>query len=178
MSFRLPAHLETRTTVADLLHGGCLADIAAHRACRHCDRCVEEPASEFFKHSLSNYAKARVVPGGLRWYAKCSYRPVLMDAEAVYKSSPRVADAENWPAIGVGGLLLFVGASRRSPAGACFALSSAPLLDASFIITPRIGLADAPAMYRTFRDKDDARINVDMKAGTSPTAHAHSPAHQ
>jgi threonine dehydrogenase-like Zn-dependent dehydrogenase len=30
----------------------------------------------------------------------------------------------------------------------------------SLIITHRIGLEDAPAMYRTFRDKDDSCINV------------------
>ena len=51
-----------------------------------------------------------------------------MNAEALYDPSPTVADAESWLALGVGGLLLLVGASRRSPAGACLALSSAPLL--------------------------------------------------
>ena len=36
-------------------------------------------------------------------------------------------------------------------------------IDPSFIITHRIGLEDAPAMYRTFRDKEDACIKVVMK---------------
>ena len=40
-------------------------------------------------------------------------------------------------------------------------------IDPSFIITHRIGLEDAPAMYRTFRDKDDACIKVVMKPGRS-----------
>jgi uncharacterized membrane protein len=51
-----------------------------------------------------------------------------MDAEALYDSSPTVADAENWLALGAGGFLLLAGASGRSLAGACLALSSAPLL--------------------------------------------------
>jgi uncharacterized membrane protein len=51
-----------------------------------------------------------------------------MDAEALYQSSPTVTEAENWLALGAGGLLLFAGASRRSIAGACIALSSTPLL--------------------------------------------------
>jgi threonine dehydrogenase-like Zn-dependent dehydrogenase len=38
-------------------------------------------------------------------------------------------------------------------------------IDPSFIITHRIALEDAPAMYRTFRDKDDACIKVVMKPG-------------
>ena len=40
-------------------------------------------------------------------------------------------------------------------------------IDPSFIITHRIGLEDAPAMYRTFRDKHDACIKVVMKPGGS-----------
>ena len=40
-------------------------------------------------------------------------------------------------------------------------------IDPSFIITHRIGLEDAPAMYRTFRDKQDACIKVVMKPGAS-----------
>lgn len=51
-----------------------------------------------------------------------------MDAEGLYDSPPTVADAEHWLALGAGGFLLLVGASRRSIAGACLALSSAPLL--------------------------------------------------
>ena len=51
-----------------------------------------------------------------------------MDAEALYDPSPSLADAENWLALGAGALLLLVGASRRSTAGACLAVSSAPLL--------------------------------------------------
>ena len=48
---------------------------------------------------------------------------VLMDAEALYDSSPTVADAENWLALGAGGVTLLVGESRRSIAGACLAFS-------------------------------------------------------
>jgi threonine dehydrogenase-like Zn-dependent dehydrogenase len=33
-------------------------------------------------------------------------------------------------------------------------------IDPSFIITHRVGLDDAPAMYRTFRDRRDACIKV------------------
>jgi uncharacterized membrane protein len=51
-----------------------------------------------------------------------------MDAEALDDRSPSLADAEQWLALGVGALLLLVGASRRSTAGACLAMSSAPLL--------------------------------------------------
>jgi threonine dehydrogenase-like Zn-dependent dehydrogenase len=43
-------------------------------------------------------------------------------------------------------------------------------IDPSFIITHRIGLEDAPAMYRTFRDKHDACIKVVMKPG-APSGH-------
>jgi uncharacterized membrane protein len=39
-----------------------------------------------------------------------------------------LADLESWFALGAGVLLLIVGASRRSMAGACLAASSAPLL--------------------------------------------------
>jgi threonine dehydrogenase-like Zn-dependent dehydrogenase len=38
-------------------------------------------------------------------------------------------------------------------------------IDPSFIITHRVRLEDAPAMYRTFRDKQDACIKVVMKPG-------------
>jgi len=45
-------------------------------------------------------------------------------------------------------------------------------IDPSFIITHRIGLEDAPAMYRTFRDKDDSCIKVVITPGA---AHADRP---
>jgi len=51
-----------------------------------------------------------------------------MDAEALSGSSATVADAENWLALGAGGILLLAGASRRSVGGACLALSAVPLL--------------------------------------------------
>lgn len=38
-------------------------------------------------------------------------------------------------------------------------------IDPSFVITHRIGLDDAPAMYRTFRDKQDQCIKVVMRPG-------------
>ena len=38
-------------------------------------------------------------------------------------------------------------------------------IDPSFIITHRIALDDAPAMYRTFRDKEDHCIKVVIKPG-------------
>lgn len=41
-------------------------------------------------------------------------------------------------------------------------------IDPSFIITHRIGLDEAPAMYRTFRDKQDACIKVVMKPWQTP----------
>ena len=47
-------------------------------------------------------------------------------------------------------------------------------IDPSFIITHRIGLEDAPAMYRTFRDKHDACIKVVMKPGGVPPHHSES----
>ena len=40
-------------------------------------------------------------------------------------------------------------------------------IDPSFIITHRIGLEDAPGMYRTFRDKEDSCIKVVMKPGSA-----------
>jgi uncharacterized membrane protein len=51
-----------------------------------------------------------------------------MDTEAYYDRRASLAEAENWLAIGTGALLLLSGASRRSIAGACLAVSSAPLL--------------------------------------------------
>jgi len=166
-----------------------------------------------------------------------------MNAEGLYHRSPSVSDAENWLALGAGALLFLAGASRRSPIGACLAVSSAPLLyrgitgrrpdvlnghteangkhaavggargihvresvrrevpvavyggwldkfplgaafakgltlergeiDPSFIITHRIWLEDAPAMYRTFRDKDDSCIKVVIKPGAA--AHTDKP---
>ena len=47
-------------------------------------------------------------------------------------------------------------------------------IDPSFIITHRIGLEDAPTMYRTFRDKDDSCIKVVIKPGAA----AHAAKHQ
>ena len=51
-----------------------------------------------------------------------------MDADVLSEPSPTIADAESWLALGTGALLLLVGTSRRSLAGACLAVSSAPLL--------------------------------------------------
>jgi uncharacterized membrane protein len=51
-----------------------------------------------------------------------------MNAEILRRRSPTLADAEHLLALGAGGLLLFVGASRRSAVGVCLAVSSAPLL--------------------------------------------------
>jgi len=51
-----------------------------------------------------------------------------MNAEVLSEPSPTIADAESWLALGTGALLLLVGTSRRSLAGACLAASSAPLL--------------------------------------------------
>ena len=48
-------------------------------------------------------------------------------------------------------------------------------IDPSFIITHRIGLEDAPAMYRTFRDKHDSCIKVVMKPGGRRPAQALPP---
>ena len=36
-------------------------------------------------------------------------------------------------------------------------------IDPSFVITHRAGLDDAPAMYRTFRDKQDECLKVVLK---------------
>jgi threonine dehydrogenase-like Zn-dependent dehydrogenase len=47
-------------------------------------------------------------------------------------------------------------------------------IDPSVIITHRIGLEDAPAMYRTFRDKDDSCIKVVI----TPGAAAHTAKHR
>ena len=44
-------------------------------------------------------------------------------------------------------------------------------IDPSFIITHRIGLEDAPDMYRTFRDHDDLCIKVVMKPGSVTDTH-------
>ena len=48
-------------------------------------------------------------------------------------------------------------------------------IDPSFIITHRIGLEDAPTMYRTFRDKHDACIKVVMKPGVATPQHRDPP---
>ena len=53
---------------------------------------------------------------------------ISMDVEALCDRSSSLVDAENWLALGAGAVLLLVGASRRSTAGACLAVSSAPLL--------------------------------------------------
>jgi hypothetical protein len=46
-------------------------------------------------------------------------------------------------------------------------------IDPSFIITHRIGLEDAPSMYRTFGDKHDSCIKVVMKPGVPATTAHH-----
>ena len=51
-----------------------------------------------------------------------------MDAASPYDRPASLAAAENWIALGAGALLLLVGASRRSTAGAGLIVSSAPLL--------------------------------------------------
>jgi hypothetical protein len=56
------------------------------------------------------------------------FSAIPMDAEALCDRSSTLVDAENWLALGAGAVLLLVGASRRSTAGACLAVSSAPLL--------------------------------------------------
>jgi len=38
-------------------------------------------------------------------------------------------------------------------------------IDPSFVITHRVALADGPAMYKTFRDKEDGCIKVVLKPG-------------
>jgi len=45
-------------------------------------------------------------------------------------------------------------------------------IDPSFIITHRVGLDDAPTMYRSFRDKQDRCIRVVMRP-TDPPSRAH-----
>lgn len=42
-------------------------------------------------------------------------------------------------------------------------------IDPSFVITHEVGLEDAPAMYKTFRDKEDGCIKVVLKPGLSLT---------
>jgi threonine dehydrogenase-like Zn-dependent dehydrogenase len=49
-------------------------------------------------------------------------------------------------------------------------------IDPSVIITHRIGLEEAPAMYRTFRDKEDACVKVVMKPGATMSHHTEPPA--
>jgi uncharacterized membrane protein len=51
-----------------------------------------------------------------------------MDAETLYDRSLSLVDAENWLALAASTTLLLVGASRRSTAGACLVVASAPLL--------------------------------------------------
>jgi threonine dehydrogenase-like Zn-dependent dehydrogenase len=43
-------------------------------------------------------------------------------------------------------------------------------IDPSYIITHRVALDDAPAMYRTFREKQDHCIKVVMRPGDAATA--------
>jgi len=57
-----------------------------------------------------------------------SVATVPMKTNALYESSPSVASAEHWLALGTGALFLIVGASRRSLVGACLTASAAPLL--------------------------------------------------
>ena len=47
-------------------------------------------------------------------------------------------------------------------------------IDPSFVITHRIGIEDAPSMYRTFREKHDACIKVVMTPGGA-TPHLTNP---
>ena len=115
------------------------------------------------------------MPGDWWWVREMLFSAVLMDAAALYHSSPTVTHAENWLALGAGGLVLLAGASRRSIAGACLALVSAPL---QYRGSTGLAVEDAPAMYRTFRDKDDARIKVIMKPGASSVGQTHSAAHE
>jgi uncharacterized membrane protein len=51
-----------------------------------------------------------------------------MEAEAHYRQSTSLSNAEDWLALGTGALLLLVGASRRSAVGTYLAVSAAPLL--------------------------------------------------
>jgi threonine dehydrogenase-like Zn-dependent dehydrogenase len=48
-------------------------------------------------------------------------------------------------------------------------------IDPSFIITYRIGLEEAPAMSRTFRDKQNGCITVVMKPGAATPYHTNPP---
>lgn len=48
--------------------------------------------------------------------------------ETLHDRSAALADVETWLALGSGAALLIIGLSRRSPLGACLAISSAPLL--------------------------------------------------
>ena len=57
-----------------------------------------------------------------RWYARCSCHQDPMNAEALFERSPSVGDAEIVLTLGAGAFLLLVGASRRSPVGACLAI--------------------------------------------------------
>lgn len=43
-------------------------------------------------------------------------------------------------------------------------------IDPSFIITHRVALEDAPAMYKTFRDHEDGCVKVVIKPGMAPAA--------
>ena len=103
-----------------------------------------------------------------------------MDADRWCDRATPLSDAENWLAPGSGVLLRLVGAPPCSGVGALLASSSAPLLyrgvtgHPSFIITPRIGLEDAPARYRTVRDKHDASIKIVVKPGVATPQHTHS----
>jgi len=51
-----------------------------------------------------------------------------MNADSLSSRRTSLSDAETWLALAGGALVLLVGASRRSPAGALLAASSAPLL--------------------------------------------------
>ena len=42
-------------------------------------------------------------------------------------------------------------------------------IDPSFVITHRVTLDEAPALYRTFRDKEDQCIKVVMRPGQTPS---------
>jgi hypothetical protein len=54
----------------------------------------------------------------------CSVIPV----DALHDCSPSLVETEHCPALGVGAVLLLVGASRRSVLGTCLGVASAPLL--------------------------------------------------
>lgn len=55
-----------------------------------------------------------------------------MDSPTLRADPLSFRDAENWLLLGTGALLLVLGVSRRSTAGACVAVSSAPLLYRGF----------------------------------------------